>query len=156
MPSLYTELEINSPRSRVWQILFHKEHWKYWNTFLYDCQPDRSFAQGREIFLSLKRVPGEDDIEFQPIVTLVQPGVCLKWVSTIPGFANEHVFELQDIGSDRTKYIHRENFSGALSRFFLPFIRQDEQQGIRRMARELKDYAEQTRKKNEMSRRPSR
>ncbi len=155
MPSLYTEIEINSPRSLVWQILFHKERWKYWNTFLYDCHPDLPFVQGQETLLSLKRVRGEDDIEFQPLVTLIQPRVCLKWLSTIPGFRNEHVFELQDIGGDRTKYVHRENFSGALSPVFLPFIRQDEQQGIRRMAQELKEYAEQA-QKNGMNRSPSR
>lgn len=150
MPSLYTEIEIYSPRSLVWQILFHKERWKYWNTFLYDCHPDQPFVQGQEALLSLKRTRSED-IEFQPLVTLIQPEVCLKWLSTIPGFRNEHVFELQDTGSGCTKYVHRENFSGALSPVFLPFIRQDEQRGIRRMAQDLKKYAEQA-QKNGMNR----
>lgn len=146
MPSLYTEIEINSPRQTVWHVLFHKERWKYWNTFLYDCHPKQPFVQGQETLLSLKRVQGEEEIEFQPLITLIQPEFCLKWISTIPGFRNEHVFELQDIGRDRTKYVHRENFSGALSRVFLPFIRQDELQGVRRMAHELKAYAEQSQK----------
>jgi hypothetical protein len=66
-------------------------------------------------------------------------------VSGIPGFVSEQVFELQDIGRDRTKYIHQENFSGTLTRLFLPFIRSDEQQGIRRMARELKYFVEELR-----------
>lgn len=142
MPSLYTEIDIYASRRKVWRSLVHKEKWAYWNTFLYDCDPHRPFVEGEEIWLSLQRVPGEEQTEFQPKVTLIQPGVCLKWVSTIPGFVSEHVFELQEIGRDRTKYIHQENFSGMLTRVFLPFIRQDEQQGIRRMARELKQYAE--------------
>ncbi|MBL1175854.1 SRPBCC domain-containing protein [Pantanalinema sp. GBBB05] len=142
MPSLYTEIDIYASRRKVWRALFHKEKWAYWNTFLYDCDPNRLFVEGEEIWLSLQRVPGEEQTEFQPRVTLIQPGICLKWISTIPGFVSEHVFELQEIGHDRTKYIHQENFSGVLTRVFLPFIRQDEQQGIRRMARELKQYAE--------------
>lgn len=145
MPSLYTEIEINAPRQKVWRVLVHKEKWVYWNTFLYDCAPDRKFAVGQEVFLSLRRVSGEDETEFQPRITLFQPPVCLKWVSTIPGFMTEQVFELQDMGHDRTKYIHQENFSGALTRLFLPFIRSDEQQGIRRMARELKQFVEERR-----------
>ncbi len=145
MPSLYTEIEIDAPKTQVWRILFQKDRWKYWNTFLYDCDPDRPFIQGQETILSLCRVSGEEPIEFQPIVTLVQPDVCLQWVSTIPGFRNEHVFELQDIGKNRTKYIHQERFSGALSKMFLPFIRRDEQQGIQRMAWELKHYVERSR-----------
>ena len=144
MPSLYAEIEINSTKSNVWRILFQKDRWKYWNTFLYDCNSNQPFVQGRETVLSLCRVPGEEAIEFQPLITIVQPEFCLQWVSTIPGFRNEHVFELQDIGRNRTKYIHRENFSGALSKMFLPFIRRDEQQGIQRMAWELKQYAERS------------
>lgn len=144
MPSLYTEIEIDAPKPYVWRILFQKDRWKYWNTFLYDCDFDRPFAQGQETVLSLRRVTGEEPIEFQPIVTLVQPDFCLGWVSTIPGFRDEHVFELQEIGRNRTKYIHQERFSGALSKLFLPFIRRDEQKGIQRMAWELKHYAERS------------
>lgn len=142
MPSLYTDIEIEAPRQEVWQVLINKESWKYWNTFLYDCDAKRRFVEGRDVFLSVRRLPGEEETEFQPKVTLLQPGFCLRWVSSIPGFVNEHVFELQDIGRDRTKYIHQENFSGILSRIILSSIRQDEQQGIRRMAWELKRYVE--------------
>jgi len=142
MPSLYTEVEINASRRQVWRVLYHKERWMYWNTFLYDCDPDQAFEEGREVLLSLRRVPGEEETEFQPRITLVQPNACLQWVSTVPGFACESVFALQDIGRDRTKYIHQETFSGKFTRLFLPFIRQDEHQGIRRMAWELKHYTE--------------
>jgi hypothetical protein len=145
MPSLYTEIEINASRQKVWRVLVHKEKWVYWNTFLYDCNPERKFAAGQEVFLSLRRVPGEAETEFQPRIILLQPYVCLKWVSAIPGFISEQVFELQDMGHDRTKYIHHENFSGALTRLFLPFIRSDEQQGIQRMAWELKQFVESLR-----------
>ena len=144
MPSLYTEIEIDAPKAGVWRILVQKDRWKYWNTFLYDCDSNRPLIQGQETVLSLRRVLGEEPIEFQPLVTLVQPDVCLQWISTIPGFRNEHIFELQDIGRHRTQYIHRERFSGALSKIFLPFIRRDEQHGIQRMAWELKHYAERS------------
>lgn len=143
MPSLYTKIEINAPRSAVWSALFNKQDWLKWNTFLYDLDPALPLAQGREVLLSLRRLPGEDETEFKPRIILLQPEVCLRWFYTAPGFNSEHVFELQDIGINRTQYIHRERISGALSRLFLPFIRQDEQQGLRRMAQELKHYVEQ-------------
>ena len=142
MPSLYAEIEINASRRRVWQALLHKDQWLYWNTYLYDCDPTHLFEQGQAVSLSLRRLPGDEETEFQPIVTLLQPEVCLKWASSIPGFVNEHVFQLQETGRDRTKYIHQQNFSGLLTRAFFPFIRHDEHQGLRRMARELKRYVE--------------
>lgn len=142
MPSIYTAIEINAPRRHVWRVLYHKEQWLYWNTFLYDCDPRRSFTPGQDVYLSLRRVPGEDVTEFQPTVTIVQPEDCLQWISKIPGFISVHSFELQEIGRDRTQYIHHERFSGKLTRLFLPFIRQDERTGIQRMALELKHYVE--------------
>lgn len=142
MPSLYTEIEINAPRAVVWHALIEKDAWLKWNTFLFDRAPTKSFQQGRSVLLSLRRVFGEEETEFQAKVTLIQPNVCLRWVSSAPGFKNEQVFELQDAGVSWTKYTHRENFSGLVTRVALPLIRQDEQQGMRRMARELKQYAE--------------
>ncbi|HIK54795.1 MAG TPA: SRPBCC domain-containing protein [Synechococcales cyanobacterium M55_K2018_004] len=143
MPSLYAEIEIDAPRSVVWRALMQKENWLYWNTFLFDRTPDRPFKQGDRLLLSLKRIASEAETEVEPLITLVQPNVCLRWVYKAPGFESEHVFELQDIGRNRTKYTHRENLSGVVVRFTLPFIRQDEQEGLRRMARELKRYVEQ-------------
>ena len=142
MTSLYTEVDINAPKQRVWQALFQKERWKYWNSFLFDCDSKVPFRQGQEVFLSLRRLPGEEETEFEPLVTRVQPTTCLSWVSSIPGFRNEYVFELQEIGIGRTKYVHKSYYSGILSRVIVPFIREDERQGIKRMARELKLYVE--------------
>lgn len=142
MASLYTEIEINAPKQEVWQVLLKKEKWYKWNTFLFDLDPTVPFKQGEEVLLSVRRVPGEEETEFQPLITRVQSGLCLAWVSSIPGFKNEYVFELQEIGIGRTKYFHRNTFSGVLTGVFMPFIRDDEQQGIKRMARELKRYVE--------------
>ncbi|GAB4192612.1 MAG: hypothetical protein Fur006_37130 [Coleofasciculaceae cyanobacterium] len=142
MACLYTEIEINAPKQRVWQALFHKDQWKYWNTFLYDCNSNVPFRQGHEVFLSLRRLPHEEETEIEPLITQVQPYSCLSWVSSIPGFRNEYVFELQEIGVGRTQYIHKNFYSGFLTRLFLSFIRQDEQRGNQRMARELKRYVE--------------
>lgn len=142
MPSLYTEIQISAPRSTVWRALVRKDEWLKWNTFLYDRDPAQPFEQGQRPLLSLKRISQEQETEFKPLITLLQPEVCLQWITTLPGFRIEHVFELQDVGQGLTKYTHRENLSGVLSGVFLTFFRQDEQQGLRRMAQELKRYAE--------------
>jgi hypothetical protein len=142
MPSLYIEIEINASRSAVWQALIRKQEWLKWNTFLYDRDGSRPFVQGQSVFLSLRRSSEESETEFEPLITLLQPETCLAWVYSAPGFRSEHVFELQDIGWQRTKYVHRETISGLMSRLFLPFLRQDELQGLRRMARELKRHVE--------------
>jgi hypothetical protein len=142
MPTLYAEIEINAPRSAVWSALMHKQNWLKWNTFLYDRNSALPFMQGRKVELSLRRLREETETEFEPQILLLQPEICLRWIYAAPGFRSQHVFELQDIGSQRTKYSHREHFSGITTPFFLTFLRRDEQQGMRRMARELKYYLE--------------
>jgi hypothetical protein len=142
MARFYTEIEINAPKRQVWDILIQKEAWKYWNTFLFDCDSALPFQQGREVFLAVRRLPNDEETAFEPLVTRIQPGVCLSWTASIPGFRNDYWFELQEIGLGRTKYIHKDRYAGVLSRVFLPFIREDEQRGMQRMARELKRYAE--------------
>jgi hypothetical protein len=142
MPSLYAEIDINAPRALVWQTLIRKDQWRWWNTFLYDCNPDRPIRQGAEVALALCRQEGDEFTDFEPRITLVQPERCLRWLAKMPGFKSEQVFELQDLGPNRTQYIHRERFQGALSTLFMPFIKQDERQGLQRMARQLKRYTE--------------
>ncbi|MBE9060253.1 SRPBCC domain-containing protein [cf. Phormidesmis sp. LEGE 11477] len=142
MPSLYAEIDINAPQSVVWEALLRKDQWRYWNTFLYDCDPGLRIARGGEIFLAMQRLEGDEETEFQPLITMVRPPYMMRWVSTIPGLRSEHIFELRENVPGRTHYIHRELFSGILSKVFLPFIRQDERQGLRRMAQQLKMYVE--------------
>jgi hypothetical protein len=144
MPSLYTAIEIQAPKPIVWQALVRKEKWLQWNTFLYDRNPTLPFQQGQIVQLSLKRVSAEAETEFEPRILFLQPNVCLRWVYTAPGFRSEHSFELQEIWRNRTKYIHQEQLSGPMTVLFLPFLRQDEQQGLRRMARQLKQYVERS------------
>ena len=144
MPSLYSEIDINAPQSVVWDALVRKDQWRFWNTFLYDCDPGLRIARGNEIFLAMQRLEGDEETEFQPVITMLRPPYMMRWVSTIPGLRSEHVFELRENVPGRTHYIHRELFSGILSKVFLPFIRQDERQGLRRMSQQLKMHVENT------------
>ena len=142
MPTLYAEIDINAPQSVVWDALIRKDQWRYWNTFLYDCDPGMPIARGNEIYLSMQRLEGDEETEFQPLITMLRPPMMMRWISTIPGLRSEHIFELRETVPGRTRYLHRESFSGVLSKVFLPFIRQDERQGLRRMAQQLKMHVE--------------
>jgi hypothetical protein len=144
MPSLYTETIINAPIRQVWRILSDKDNWMYWNTYLYDCSFRLPITEGRDILLAIRRVPGDEPIEFQAKIRLYQPPHSLSWIASIPGFRNRTSFELQDIGDGCTQYRHQESYSGTFSRFALKFIRDDQQAGMRRMARELKVFAERS------------
>jgi hypothetical protein len=69
-------------------------------------------------------------------------GYGVQWRAVIPGFSSEVSMELLEVGPDRTKYLYQEKISGAIGRFALSFIRDDQMRGMRRMAQELKQYSE--------------
>ena len=142
MPTLYAEIDINAPQTVVWEALMRKDQWRYWNTFFYDCEPGIQIARGNELFLAMQRLEGDEETEIQPLITMLRPPSLMKWTASIPGLKTEHTFELQERMPGRTRYLHRETFSGILSKVFLPFIRQDERQGLRRMAHQLKMHVE--------------
>ncbi|HEY9810798.1 MAG TPA: SRPBCC domain-containing protein [Halomicronema sp.] len=142
MASVYVEIEINASRERVWEVLMAKQSWKEWNSFFFDCDSSLPFQTGEVVCLGFRRHPGESETLIEPLCTRVQRNVCLSWVSEIPGFRSEQVFELQEIGFGWTKYTHRQDFSGFLCKVFFPFIRQDEQKAMLRMARDLKRFME--------------
>lgn len=142
MPTLYTEILIEAPRQAVWEALVYKDRWRFWNTFLYDCSPRSGFVPGKEVLLAVRRVPGDEPIEFRAKVRTVMDGYGVQWKAAIPGFSSEVSMELQEVGQGRTKYLHQEKVSGAIGRFALSFIRDDQMRGMRRMAQELKLYSE--------------
>lgn len=142
MPTLYTEIVIHAPRQAVWEALVYKDRWRFWNTFLYDCSPRAGFVPGKDVVLAVRRVPGDEPIEFRAKVRQVMDGYGIQWRAMIPGFASEVSLELQEVGPGRTKYLYQEKISGAIGRFALSFIRDDQMRGMRRMAQELKLYSE--------------
>jgi len=142
MPSFYTEIEIDAPRSIVWKALLDKQNWKIWNSFLFDRAPTLPFEVGRSLLLSQRRKIREPETTFEVQVIRLQSEYSLCWVCEAPGYRSEHHFDLVDIGRGHTKYAHSEKISGRLSWLFTPFIRRDEQAGMRRMALELKQYSE--------------
>lgn len=142
MPSFYTEIEIDSPRSIVWNALLDKQQWKTWNSFLFDRSPSQSLGVGRSLLLSQRRKVREPETKFEAKIVQLQPEHSLHWIYEAPGYRSEHRFDLLDIDHNRTKYSHRQNISGRLAWLFVPFIRRDEQAGMSRMAQELKHYSE--------------
>jgi hypothetical protein len=145
MPSLQTEVIVNAPIDSVWRALLHKDDWMYWNTYLYDCSFRIPFREGESVILSLRRMDGDDPVEFEAKVRILQPPFCLSWVAVAVGFRCRVTFDLEDLGMGCTKVRFQESFSGMFSRFVVRWVRGDELAGMRRMGRELKVFVERSR-----------
>ncbi len=141
MPRLHVSTDIRAARPQVWDALLDKRLWRHWNTFLYDQTPNVPLSLNASVKLAMRRVSKETKTQFSVRVVYLRPEACLRWVAIAPGYRSEHQFELEE-GDGYTRYHHQEMITGPMSRLILPFIRQDELRGLRRMALELKRYVE--------------
>jgi hypothetical protein len=64
--------------------------------------------------------PDSSDFRFRAKVLVSEQNERLRWKGKVLAdflFSGEHFFELSDLGNDRTRMVHGEDFSGVLLRF---------------------------------------
>ena len=111
---IHTEIHIDAPKERVWNVLADFDAHPEWNPFITGI--DGEAAAGQMLTVRL-RPPGGRAMTFRPKVLAAVPGRELRWVGTlgIPGlFDGEHRFFLEDAGPGRTRFVQEEAFRGAL------------------------------------------
>jgi hypothetical protein len=143
MKQLETTITIEAPAQKVWNILTDFSSYPEWNPFIQTVTGDPQ--QGKQLGIQLK-VGDRSPQTFQPIVLVNEPAREFRWRGKlfIKGlFDGEHYFQLQDLGANRTRLIHGENFSGLLSGLIMRSIEQDTREGFERMNHALKQRAEQ-------------
>jgi hypothetical protein len=139
MKELRTEIEINAPSERVWQILTDPAKFPEWNPFIH--QLNGQIKQGAHIEVKLGDSP-DKTMTFKPTILEVTPNHTLRWLGKlfIGGlFDGEHIFEIEPLGPDRVRFIQREKFNGIL----VPVFNFDStKRGFERMNQALKARAE--------------
>lgn len=141
MNEIYTEIDINAPAAKVWEILSDFKNYPAWNPFI-------KTAEGNireDEFLKVQiQPPGRKAMTFQPKVLKAEPNRELRWKGKllISGvFDGEHSFVLKEITPQKTKFIHSEKFTGILVPLFKSvFV--DSKRGFELMNEALKESCE--------------
>jgi len=140
--TIYTEIEIDAPRDRVWDVLTNFESYPDWNPFIKSAKCVGEFQEGEKLELGIQP-PGKSLSTFKPVVIVVRQNEELRWKGSlpIPGlFVGEHYFILKSKGSS-TEVVHGENFTGLLVPLLGGMISAAEQ-GFVEMNAALKSRAE--------------
>ena len=120
---LHTEVEIEAPPDRVWDVLTDFAAYPQWNPFIVQAagQP----VAGSRLELQM-RLPGRRrTTRFRPEVLEATPARRFRWLGhlLVPGlFDGEHRFLLEPAGPDRVRLIQQEEFRGLLARPLLAMI----------------------------------
>ncbi len=132
-----TQIQINAPVQKVWEILMDFDTYPQWNPFVKSLEGD--IREGGSIKVKL---PG---MTFKPIVQVVSPNKEFRWLGHlwIKGlFDGEHCFQLEELPNGATRFIHNENFSGILVALFKKQLLTKTKLGFEAMNKSLKTRAE--------------
>lgn len=138
---LHTEIEIDAPPARVWEVLTDLADYPAWNPFI--TSSAGTVAVGERLVNRLEP-PGGKPLTFKPTVTEVEEGKALEWLGRlgVPGlFDGRHRFELAPHGAG-TRLVHAERFTGLLVPLFRSSLDNGTRAGFRAMNEALKARAE--------------
>ena len=111
---LETEITIHAPRQKVWEIFADTASYPGWNPMILEFGGE--MKQGEQIRVKLKQ-PGDDAMEFTPLVTEMIAGQVFEWQGKLLFdflFSGRHRFEFVEISANKTLLKQSEQFSGIL------------------------------------------
>ncbi len=114
MREIEATIEIDAPPAAVWSVLTDFPAYGDWNPFI------RSIAgtaqEGERLTVRLEP-PGGKGMTITPTVLAVEPDRELRWNGRllVPGiFDGEHTFRIEALDGERSRFVHRERFTGIL------------------------------------------
>jgi hypothetical protein len=112
------EIDIDAPPSTVWAVLTNTSSYPDWNPFIRSVSGD--LREGAKLDVRIKP-PGARGMTFKPTVLNVEDERELRWLGRflVRGLVDgEHIFRLEALGDDGTRFTQAERFSGILIRAF--------------------------------------
>ena len=144
MKELRSQIEIEAPAARVWQVLTDFAAYPEWNPFI---RRVNGRPEVDEQLVVRMRPSGTKGMTFRPTVLKAEPNRQLRWLGHLlmPGlFDGEHVFEIEELDEDRVLFTQREIFRGLLVPLLARSLDRDTQRGFEEMNRALRERAETT------------
>jgi hypothetical protein len=139
LKEIRSEIEIQAPAERVWNVLVDFQKYGEWNPFVFHVIGEPKL--GEKIKISV-RTPRGKERNYEPRITIFDIGHELRWVGKSLLLHGEHVFLLESTGSRSSRLLHSEVFSGLLSGFFGKDTDNDIAEGFRQMNEALKRRTE--------------
>jgi hypothetical protein len=139
---LHSEIQIDAPAERVWELLTDFASYPQWNPFIRKISGQPASGERLEVRLA---PPGGRGMTFKPKVLNAEPNHEFRWLGhlLVPGlFDGEHSFTIQPLEEKRVRFVQREVFKGVLVPLLGRSLETNTQRGFEEMNRALKERAE--------------
>ena len=143
MKEIVTEITIDAPAERVWDVLTDFERFNTWNPFIQSIDGEIKEGKSLRVFIV---PPGMKGMTFKPTVTHVVPRQAFRWRGRLllPGlFDGAHSFEIHPRAEKSVRFVQRERFSGILVPLLRKSLDTNTRQGFNAMNAALKKRAEE-------------
>lgn len=143
MREVRTEIMIDAPAQRVFQILIDVGRYEEWNPLIVSARGKVAPGEKLEICIRLR---GKPDLPYVVRILRVAPESEFVWIGRmkVKGILDgTHSFELFPVGPSRVRLVQREEFRGLLVPFvWRTFLDSRMREGFEAANRNLKEYAE--------------
>jgi hypothetical protein len=139
MKTMSATIQIDAPPAAVWAVLTDLDRYPEWNPLF--RQASGQVAVGNRITLRSVHPANGRQMTVKPKITVADPGVELRWASSLPGImSGEHSFTLTP-AEGGTRLVQSETFRGLLVAFSGKILSRAEA-SFRRLNEALKKRAE--------------
>lgn len=142
MRELRTEIDIRATAEDIWKILMDFERFPEWNPFVRSITGEAKVGAGLKVRIEPE---GGMGMTMTPKVVAADKPKKFAWKGKLlfAGlFDGQHEFTLEDESDGRTKFVHREEFSGMLVPILWPMLERNTTRGFNDMNAALKKKAE--------------
>jgi hypothetical protein len=110
---IVTEIEINAPPSRVWEVLTDFEKYPTWNPFIKKISGEAERNEKLEVHMP---DPRGGTMNVTPTVLVSEKGRELRWLGRSEGdvFNGEHRFLIKPIENNKIHFVQSEEFTGSM------------------------------------------
>jgi hypothetical protein len=138
---IVSEVEINAPPSRVWEVLTNFEKYPTWNPFIKKISGRAAKDEMLKVYMP---DPSGGTMVFTPKVLEAKKGEELKWLGRSEGdvFNGEHQFLIELIENNKVRFIQSERFTGSMVESLDKWLEIAVRQNFEAMNKALKDRAE--------------
>jgi hypothetical protein len=141
MKMIHSYIEINSSCENIWGILLDFNAYPDWNPFIKEIQGEAKVESKINVQIN---VTGSKPKKFNPVVKTIWENKQFCWLGSlsVPGLLEgKHMFILEELDTNKTRFHQNEVFRGILVPFFDDVLKKT-QLGFNEMNRALKERAE--------------
>ena len=142
MREIHTEIAIEAPAERVWEVLMDFDSYPEWNPYIRELKGEAAPGERLEMRMD---VSGFRKMNLKTRVLAAQAERGFGWSgrALLPGiFDAEHFFVIEPIDEKSVKFVQLERFSGILVPLILHRIGKGLRQSFLLMNQALKERAE--------------